>query len=41
MTTSGFRLTNVKIPSGRHKLYISIKDKLGHSAAKEIAFKVE
>ncbi len=40
-TSSGLRLANVKIPSGRHKLYISIKDKLGHSAAKEIAFKVE
>lgn len=40
-TSSGLRLANVKIPSGRHKLYISIKDNLGHSAAKEIAFKVE
>ena len=40
-TSSGLRLANVKIPSGRHKLYISIKDNLGHSAAKELAFKVE
>ncbi len=40
-TSSGLRLANVKIPSGRHKLYISIKDNLGRSAAKEIAFKVE
>jgi len=40
-TSSGLRLANVNIPSGRHKLYIIIKDNLGHITAKEIAFKVE
>jgi len=40
-TSSSIRLANVDVPSGRHKLLISIKDNLGHTAAKEIAFKVE
>lgn len=40
-TTSSIRLANVNVPSGRHKLLISIKDNLGHTAAKEIAFRVE
>jgi hypothetical protein len=40
-TASSIRLSNVDIPSGRHKIFISIKDNLGHTAAKEIAFKVE
>ncbi len=40
-TSSGIRLANVDVPSGRHKLLISIKDTLGHTAAKEIAFRVE
>ena len=40
-TSSGLRLANVNIPTGRHKLYISIKDNLGHTTAKEIAFRVE
>jgi hypothetical protein len=40
-TSSGIRLANVDVPTGRHKLLISIKDNLGHTAAKEIAFRVE
>ena len=40
-TSSSIRLANVDVPPGRHKLLISIKDNLGHTAAKEIAFKVE
>jgi len=40
-SASSIRLANVDIPTGRHKLFISIKDNLGRTAAKEIAFKVE
>lgn len=40
-TASSIRLANVDVPSGRHKIFISIKDNLGHTAAKEIVFKVE
>ena len=40
-TSSSIRLANVDVPSGRHKLLISIKDNLGRTAAKEIAFRVE
>jgi hypothetical protein len=40
-TPTGIRLANVDIPSGRHKLLLSIKDSKGHLSAKEIIFKVE
>lgn len=40
-TPFSIRLANVDVPSGRHKLLISIKDNLGHTSAKEISFKVE
>jgi len=40
-TSSSIRLANVDVPSGRHKLLISIKDNLGRTAAKEITFRVE
>ena len=40
-TPSSIRLANVDVPSGRHKLLISIKDNLGHTSVKEITFKVE
>jgi len=40
-TPSSIRLANVNVPSGSHKLLIIIKDNFGHSAAKEIAFRVE
>lgn len=40
-TASSIKLVNVDIPSGKHKLLISIKDDAGRTAAKEIAFNVE
>jgi len=40
-TPTGIRLANVDVPSGRHKLLLSIKDSQGHVSAKEIIFKVE
>ena len=40
-TPTGIRLANVDVPSGRHKLLLSIKDSQGHLSAKEIIFKVE
>ena len=40
-TPTGIRLANVDVPSGRHKLLLSIKDSQGHISAKEIIFKVE
>jgi hypothetical protein len=40
-TPTGIRLANVDVPSGRHKLLLSIKDSKGHISAKEIIFKVE
>ena len=40
-TATGIRLANVDVPSGRHKLLLSIKDSQGHVSAKEIIFKVE
>jgi hypothetical protein len=40
-SASSIRLANVDVPSGRHKLLISIKDNLGHTTVKEIAFRVE
>ena len=40
-TATGIRLANVDVPSGRHKLLLSIKDSKGHLSAKEIIFKVE
>ena len=40
-TPTGIKLANVDVPSGRHKLLLSIKDSQGHISAKEIIFKVE
>jgi hypothetical protein len=40
-TPTGIKLANVDVPSGRHKLLLSIKDSQGHFSAKEIIFKVE
>ena len=40
-TATSIRLSNVDIPSGRQIIFISIKDNLGHTDAREIAFKVE
>lgn len=40
-TPTGIRLANVDVPSGRHKLLLSIKDSQGNFSAKEIIFKVE
>ena len=40
-TPTGIRLANIDVPSGRHKLLLSIKDSQGHISAKEIIFKVE
>ena len=40
-TPTGIRLANVDVPSGRHKLLLSIKDNQGHISAKEIIFRVE
>jgi len=40
-TPTGIKLANVDVPSGRHKLLLSIKDSQGRFSAKEIIFKVE
>ncbi len=40
-TPTGIRLANVDVPSGRHKLLLSIKDSQGRFSTKEIIFKVE
>ena len=40
-TPTGIKLANVDVPSGRHKLLLSIKDSQWHLSAKEIIFKVE
>ena len=40
-TPTGIKLANVDVPSGRHKLLISIKDSQGNFSTKEIIFKVE
>ena len=40
-TLTGLRLTNLQIPSGRHKILLRVSDSKGRTAEKEIAFKVE
>ena len=40
-TPTGIKLANVDVPSGRHKLLLSIKDSQGNFSTKEIIFKVE
>jgi len=40
-TLTGLRLSNLQVPSGRHKILLRVSDTKGRTAEKEIAFKVE
>lgn len=40
-TADGYKLKDVNLPKGYHKLIVSIKDNFGRTGVKEISFKVE
>jgi hypothetical protein len=40
-TVTGLKLSNLHIPSGRHRILLRVSDTKGRTAEKEIAFKVE